>query len=95
MTIAPAGPHAGELLTENTQLIGGEWVPAAGGDTIEVLNPATGEVLLHVPRGGVADVDAAVSAAQAAFPAWRDTNPSARPSRPATRSCSNRPRTRR
>ena len=78
MTIAPAGPHAGELLTENTHLIGGEWVPAAAGDTIEVLNPATGEVLLHVPRGAAADVDAAVSAAQQAFPAWRDTNPSAR-----------------
>lgn len=66
------------LLTENTHLIGGEWVPAVGGQTIEVVNPATGDVLMNVPRGTAADVDAAVSAATAAFPAWRDTSPSVR-----------------
>ena len=75
MTTAVAG-----LVTENTQLIGGEWVPAASGETIEVLNPATGETLMHVPRGAAADVDAAVNAATEAFPAWRDTSPSHRAS---------------
>ena len=37
-----------------------------------VYNPATGEVISRVPRGGAAEVDAAVTAARAAFPAWRD-----------------------
>ncbi|HVV21244.1 MAG TPA: aldehyde dehydrogenase family protein [Pseudonocardiaceae bacterium] len=74
MTIAP--PRS--LLTENTHLIGGEWVPAAGGQTIEVVDPATGETLLHVPRGTAEDVDTAVTAAAEAFPAWRDTSPSVR-----------------
>ncbi len=66
------------LLTDATQLIGGEWVAARGGETIAVINPATGETLAHVPRSGADDVADAVSAAEAAFPAWRDTSPSAR-----------------
>src|SRR5437899_3051194 len=37
----------------------------------EVTNPATGEVIRHVPFANAADVDAAVQAAAAAFPAWR------------------------
>ena len=37
-----------------------------------VYNPATGEVIARVPRGGQPEVDAAVAAATAAFPAWRD-----------------------
>ena len=37
-----------------------------------VYNPATGQVIGRVPRGGAAEVDAAVAAAKAAFPAWRD-----------------------
>ncbi len=67
-----------ELLTDGTQLIGGEWVPARAGETIGVENPATGEVLAHVPRSRDADVGDAVAAAQGAFPAWRDLNPSRR-----------------
>jgi len=38
-----------------------------------VYNPATGEVIARVPRGGQPEVDRAVAAAKAAFPAWRDT----------------------
>jgi aldehyde dehydrogenase (NAD+) len=79
MTIAPPGPRAGSsLIIDGAQLIGGDWVGAAGGQTIDVVDPATGEVLARVPRGGAADVDAAVRAAEAAFPAWRDTNATAR-----------------
>jgi len=37
-----------------------------------VYNPATGHVIGRVPRGGAAEVDAAVAVAKAAFPAWRD-----------------------
>ena len=68
----------GGLLPGGTQLIGGEWVPARAGETLAVLNPATGETLADVPRSGEADVDDAVAAAADAFPAWRDTSPSAR-----------------
>ncbi|MFA5870004.1 MAG: aldehyde dehydrogenase family protein, partial [Candidatus Bathyarchaeia archaeon] len=38
-----------------------------------VYNPATGEEIARVPRGGAKEVEAAVSAAAKAFPAWRDT----------------------
>jgi aldehyde dehydrogenase (NAD+) len=78
MTIAPSEKRANTLVIDNAQLIGGEWVPAAGGETIEVINPATGDVLARIPRGAAADVDAGVRAAAEAFPAWRDTPPSAR-----------------
>jgi malonate-semialdehyde dehydrogenase (acetylating)/methylmalonate-semialdehyde dehydrogenase len=37
-----------------------------------VYNPATGQVIARVPRGGAVEVDAAVAAATRAFPAWRD-----------------------
>ncbi|HEY2601557.1 MAG TPA: aldehyde dehydrogenase family protein [Thermoleophilaceae bacterium] len=66
------------LLTDGTQLIGGEWVSARSGETIPVINPATGEQLAAVPRSGAEDVADAVAAAEEAFPAWRDTSPSVR-----------------
>jgi len=52
---------------------------SAAGD-IEVINPATGEVLTTVPRGNSSDIDDAVVCARRAFekPAWRDMKPSAR-----------------
>jgi acyl-CoA reductase-like NAD-dependent aldehyde dehydrogenase len=78
MTIAPPDPRTGRLVTENTHLIGGEWVAAVSGETIPVINPATGETIMNAPRGASADVDAAVRAAAEAFPAWRDTSPTRR-----------------
>ncbi|HEX4011940.1 MAG TPA: aldehyde dehydrogenase family protein, partial [Solirubrobacteraceae bacterium] len=52
--------------------IAGRWTPAqAATDVLDVLNPATGEVLARVPLSGAADLDAAVSAARAALPEWR------------------------
>jgi Aldehyde dehydrogenase family len=68
----------GALLTDGTQLIGGEFVGARGGETIAVENPATGEVLAHVPRSRSDDVADAVTAASEAFPAWRDMSPGRR-----------------
>src|SRR5919201_1902079 len=57
-------------------LIGGEWLDAADGRTFDVETPAVrGHVIAKVPRGGAADVDRAVKAAAAAFPAWRATAP--------------------
>lgn len=58
--------------------INGEFRDAADGRTIDVINPATGEVYATSPLSGQADVDAAMEAAAAAFPAWRDTTPSER-----------------
>jgi acyl-CoA reductase-like NAD-dependent aldehyde dehydrogenase len=51
--------------------IGGEWVGAAGGETFESLNPATGETVGTFPRSRAEDVDRAVAAATAAFGDWR------------------------
>src|SRR5262252_3645018 len=47
--------------------INGEWRDAAGGKTIEVVNPATEEVIAEVPSAERADIDAAVAAARAAL----------------------------
>ena len=51
--------------------IGGRAVAAHTTRYAEVTNPATGEVLRHVPLSDADDVDAAAAAATAAFPAWR------------------------
>ncbi|MGW2594392.1 aldehyde dehydrogenase family protein [Streptomyces sp. NPDC001515] len=58
--------------------IGGAWRPAAGTDTIAVVNPADEQVIAHVPAGTAADVDAAVRAARTAFPGWAATPPAER-----------------
>src|SRR6185436_14682822 len=53
--------------------IGGRWVPAHASDYFDVHNPAVGDVIGRTPLSTPADVDAAVRAAQQAFPTWRDT----------------------
>jgi 1-pyrroline dehydrogenase len=58
--------------------VGGEWVDAVDGQTMEVVNPATGEVLARAPRGSEADVDRAVQAAKKALPEWLETTPQER-----------------
>jgi acyl-CoA reductase-like NAD-dependent aldehyde dehydrogenase len=59
-------------------LIGGEWRAARRGEELDVLDPATEETVATVPSGSPEDVDAAVAAALAAFPAWSRTDPEAR-----------------
>src|SRR5580765_154198 len=63
--------------TEGTQqaFIGGEWSGAASGETMEVHNPATEEVIAEVPRCSAEDVDRAVAAAKTALPEWLETTP--------------------
>ncbi|MGO9974169.1 MAG: CoA-acylating methylmalonate-semialdehyde dehydrogenase [Solirubrobacteraceae bacterium] len=52
--------------------VGGEWVVAEHAtEWLDVINPATGELLAKVPLSGEPDLDAAVSAARDALPAWR------------------------
>ncbi|CAJ1433247.1 unnamed protein product [Effrenium voratum] len=58
--------------------IGGKFVPSTATASIVVTNPATGEEIARVPDGNEADVDQAVKAAAAAYPAWRDTPVKAR-----------------
>ncbi|HYZ62793.1 MAG TPA: aldehyde dehydrogenase family protein, partial [Acetobacteraceae bacterium] len=51
--------------------VGGKWIEAASGKTIEVRNPATGELVGTVPAMGQAETRRAIEAANAAWPAWR------------------------
>ncbi len=65
-------------LDRTSLYVDGAWVPSAGAKTIEVVNPATEEVIAHVAQGTAADADAAVAAAKAAFPAWSQLSPKER-----------------
>jgi malonate-semialdehyde dehydrogenase (acetylating)/methylmalonate-semialdehyde dehydrogenase len=62
-----AAPAATRTLSN---YVGGEWREADAIDTLDDVDPATGEVLARVPLSGAEDVDAAVAAARAAQPAW-------------------------
>jgi malonate-semialdehyde dehydrogenase (acetylating) / methylmalonate-semialdehyde dehydrogenase len=55
--------------------IGGRWMPATASGHVDVHNPARGVVIARTPLSTAADVDAAVKAAEAAFPAWSETPP--------------------
>jgi len=54
--------------------IDGAWVPSTGKGTLEVINSTTEEVMGSIPEGTPEDVDKAVRAAAAAFPAWSATS---------------------
>lgn len=58
---------------KQANLIGGEWVQADSGKTIDVTNPATGDVLGNVPKSGKAETARAIDAAQKAFQTFRKT----------------------
>ncbi|MCH1627000.1 CoA-acylating methylmalonate-semialdehyde dehydrogenase [Ferdinandcohnia quinoae] len=53
--------------------INGEWVDAISSETLDVPNPATGEILVKVPISSKKDVDLAVHAAHEAFQTWKNT----------------------
>ena len=63
---------AGYLKQAN--FVGGEWIGADSGDTIDVTNPATGEKLGTVPNCGAAETDRAIAAAGAAFGEFSQTD---------------------
>jgi succinate-semialdehyde dehydrogenase/glutarate-semialdehyde dehydrogenase len=68
--------HTGVSLTDSklfrqSNYIGGAWVNAKSGATINVDNPATGEIIGTVPKGGAAETRTAIEAAEKALPAWR------------------------
>jgi aldehyde dehydrogenase (NAD+) len=58
--------------------IDGAWVPSTGSDTIDVHDSTNGEVIAQVPAGTADDVDAAATAARAAFESWSQTTPEER-----------------
>ena len=64
--------------TSYKNFVGGEWVDAASGETMEVVNPATGETIAAVPSCSADDVDRAVEAAKKALPEWLDATPKER-----------------
>jgi succinate-semialdehyde dehydrogenase/glutarate-semialdehyde dehydrogenase len=57
----------------DANLIGGEWVGADGGGTIDVTNPATGEVIGTVPNAGTDETRRAIAAAEKAFETFSRT----------------------
>ena len=60
------------------QHIGGDWVDAASGETLDVENPADGKVIAKVQASNAEDVDRAVNAAATAFETWQHTTPAER-----------------
>ena len=72
---APSARHATPLVPN---FIGGKWAAVEGVETAPVHNPSTEEVIARTPLCGGKEVDLAVKAAEAAFPAWSRTSPMAR-----------------
>ena len=72
MNVAIIKPNLGKdskafLAKKHRMLIDGKWVEAKSGKTFEVEDPATQEIIGHVPAGDKADIDLAVAAARKAF----------------------------
>ncbi len=73
---AGGGGRSGDLHVPH--YIGGTWQRSAAAELVDVINPATGELLARTPLASADEVDAAVHAAVSAFPAWRRTPPGER-----------------
>lgn len=75
-------PETQAFLKQGTlkMLIGGDWVEAQSGETIDVFDPATGEKIIEVAAGGAEEIDLAVQAARKAFenPNWSRMSPTER-----------------
>ena len=78
VTDGPVVQGVGEVLDRTRLYIGGEWVASDGSGRIEVVNPATEQVIAVVAEGTASDVDKAVAAARTALPAWSATPPAER-----------------
>ena len=59
-------------------VINGELVDSASGETYDIIDPTTGEVYAQAPRSGAEDVDRAYAAAATAFESWGSTTPKER-----------------
>lgn len=54
--------------------IDGEWLQSTSGESIESINPATGELVTRIPQANADDVDRAVKAAKKAFESWKSSS---------------------
>lgn len=63
-----------EIITYDKIYINGEWIPSTGTGTIDVINPATEDIIGRIPDCTAEDVNRAARAAAAAFPAWSQTS---------------------
>jgi succinate-semialdehyde dehydrogenase / glutarate-semialdehyde dehydrogenase len=71
-SIVPTGVSLTDAkLFRQSDYVDGAWINARSGGTIDVDNPATGEVIGTVPKCGAAETRAAIEAADRALPAWR------------------------
>jgi malonate-semialdehyde dehydrogenase (acetylating)/methylmalonate-semialdehyde dehydrogenase len=70
--------HKKHFVERVQSYVGGRWKPSANPEHVTVTNPATGDPLGAVPMGAASDVDDAVQAAKAAYPAWRELTAQAR-----------------
>ncbi|GGJ17127.1 NAD-dependent succinate-semialdehyde dehydrogenase [Neoroseomonas lacus] len=71
--IAPA--HTASCYDDLYLFIGGEWIGAAGRSTSPVINPATGQVIGHVPHATAVEIDHALEVAEGSFRSWSATPP--------------------
>jgi succinate-semialdehyde dehydrogenase / glutarate-semialdehyde dehydrogenase len=62
------------MYTELALFIDGKWLNGDGRKGEDVINPATGKVLAHLPHAGKADLDAALAAAEKGFATWKVTS---------------------
>src|SRR5690349_6417370 len=56
-------------------VINGELVESASGESYDIIDPTTGEVYAQAPKSGAEDIDRAYAAAETAFESWRNTTP--------------------
>ena len=76
MVATPTRADSGEAVETFGNYIGGEWRPAAGGETSENRSPANRDELIGVfASSGAEDVDAAIAAADEAYQTWRFSSP--------------------
>lgn len=61
-----------ELFTK--QMIAGKWQSSLDAEQIDVENPATRQIIAHIPAGGVRDAEFAIDCARKAFPSWANTS---------------------
>ena len=66
----PVATIAADLIRSNAY-VDGRWVDADSGETFPVVNPATGETIVEVPRLGASETRRAIEAAGRALPAWK------------------------
>jgi betaine-aldehyde dehydrogenase len=75
MTAAATKRVEQSAIRQAKMLINGQWVGAASGEILTVQNPANRQPIAEIPRGRAEDVDRAVKAAEAAYPAWSRVAP--------------------